>query len=162
LLEKKGNLDQALEYYRSANRIFADLRKADPTNSLARANFGFSTLGIAQELLLKHETQPAIAQVRQAITTFEAIESKNRYDTEGQAESYLTFGMAYEALADHESSSAKKAAYLRNARIWLQKSLRTLQQDSSQSSSDSTSAHDANQAREELAKCESALVKLNQ
>jgi non-specific serine/threonine protein kinase/serine/threonine-protein kinase len=162
LLEKKGNLDQALEYYRNANRIFADLRKADPSNSLARANFGFSTLGIAQELLLKHETQPAIAQVRQAIITFEAIESKNRYDTEGQAESYLTFGMAYEALADRESSSAKKAAYLRNARMWLHKSLRTLQQDIGQSSSDSTTTHDAGQARAELAKCESALATLNQ
>ena len=42
----------ALEYYRNSNRIFADLRAADPANALARANFAFSDLGIGQELVL--------------------------------------------------------------------------------------------------------------
>jgi tetratricopeptide (TPR) repeat protein len=162
LQQKKGNLDQALAYYRDANRIFADLKKADPANALARANFGFSAVGVAQELLSKHEIQPAMAQIRQAIATFDGIEPKNRYDREGQAESYSTFGTAYEALADHESSPPKKAADLREARIWFQKSLGTLQQSIRESPPDSTTTHDIDQARAELAKCESALAKLSQ
>jgi serine/threonine protein kinase/tetratricopeptide (TPR) repeat protein len=160
LLEKKGELDQALESYRNANSIFADLKKADPANYLARANFGFSVLGIARALLLKHEIQLAMAQARQAVAIFEGIQPKNRYDTDGQAESYSIFARGYEALADNDSSRERKIQHLREARGWLQKSVQTWQQDPSYGSPDPMGGRGGDVARDELTKCELALTKL--
>jgi serine/threonine protein kinase/tetratricopeptide (TPR) repeat protein len=160
LLEKKGDINLALEYNRNAHRIFATLRSADPANSLARANFGFSDLGIAQDLLRKHQVQAAFSPIREAIATFEAIKQKSRYDVEGQAESYENMGLAFAALADRESTNLKKAADLREARSWLQKSLRTWELDSSRGASDPMAGPESNRIRRELANCESLLAKI--
>jgi hypothetical protein len=83
-------------------------------------------------------------------------------DVAGQAESYSTLAKAHEALADHESSPSKKAAHLRVARTWLQKSTRTWQLDAKHGSPDPIGGHEGDKAREELAKCESTLATLNQ
>jgi serine/threonine protein kinase len=160
LLEKKGDVNQALDYYRNANRIFAGLRAADPANSLARANFAFSDLGIAHELQLKHDVEPAFPRIHEAIETYDAIEHKNRYDMEGQAQSYEALAMAYEALAKRETSSLKKARDLREERTWLQKSRSAWEQDLNRGSPDPRAAHEAGRVRKELALCESALAKL--
>jgi serine/threonine protein kinase len=160
LTEATGEIDQSLEYYRAANRIFADLQAKDPTNSLARANFGFSTLGMSRELLLKHDIPSALRHIKEAVGTFEPIEHKNRYDTAGQAEAYEMFGMAYEALADGDSSRPQKARHLHEARSWLQKSLRIREQYPHRDSGELLYGYGDDHAREELAKCESALTKL--
>ena len=160
LLEKKGDVDQALDYYGSANRIFADLRAADPANSLARANFAFSDLGIAHELQLKHDVKPAFPRIREAIETYEAIEHKARYDMEGQAQSYEALAMAYEALAERESSPLKKALDLREERTWLQKSSSAWEQDLNPGSPDPLAAKEADRVKKELALCESTFAKL--
>jgi tetratricopeptide (TPR) repeat protein len=160
LLESKGNVSLALEYHRNAHKIFTDLKAADPANSLARANFGFSDIGIAHDLLLKHETQAAIPPIREAIATFEAIERKNKYDSEGLAEAYETLGMAYAALAEHELSHPRKVKYLRDSRSWLQQSLRTWAEVPRYSPSPSVTGNEDDRARDELAKCESELAKL--
>ncbi len=160
LLEQKGNTNQALEYYRNAYRIFADLRGADQTNSLARANFGFSDLGIAQELLLKHDIQPAFPRIREAIATFESIEKKNRYDLEGEAQSYESLGKAYAALAGRKSLNLKKDRNLQEERFWLEKSLRVWEQVSNQNASEEFAIHERDRVRQEIAECDSALSKL--
>jgi non-specific serine/threonine protein kinase/serine/threonine-protein kinase len=160
LLEKTGNINQALEDYRGANGTFAELRAADPANSLARANLGFSDLGIAHELLLKRDVQPAFPPIWEAIKTFEGIEHKNRYDIEGQAESYEALAMAYEALAEHEASSATKARDLREERIWLQKSSSVWELDSNYRSPGPMAAGQGDRVKKELALCEATLAKL--
>jgi eukaryotic-like serine/threonine-protein kinase len=159
LLERTGNVNLALEYYRSANRIFTGLRAADPANSLARANFGFSELGIAHELLLKHDIEHAFPPAREAVKTFEAIERKNRYDTEGLAQSYEALAMGYEALADREPLPAAKAQDLREERTWLRKSSIVWEQDSNHGSPDPMAGSEGDRVRKELARCESALAK---
>ena len=159
LLQQKGNLDQALAYYRHANRVFAGLIANDRANSLARNNFGSTAVGMARELLLQHEIQSAITQARLAVATLESIEHKNRYDIATQAQSYSALGMAYEAMADRESSPIKKTLRLREARSWLQKSVATWQQEGTAYAKDQL---EADGARQELAKCESALAKPRQ
>jgi non-specific serine/threonine protein kinase/serine/threonine-protein kinase len=159
LLEKAGNVNLALQYYGNSRRIFAGLWAADPANSLARGNLGFSDLGIAQELELKHNVQPALPRIREAIKTFEGIEHKNRYDIEGQAQSYEALAIAYEALANQESSSSKKTRYLGEERIWLQKSSSAWEQGSDLGSPDPMAANESGRVRKELARCESALAK---
>jgi serine/threonine protein kinase len=159
LLEKTANVNLALEYFRDANQIFASLWAADPANSLARDNVGFSDLGIAHELQLKHDVLPALSPIHEAIKTFEGIEHKNRYDMEGQAQSYEALAMAYQALADNEPTSSKKIQDLREERTWLQKSLSAWGQDSNHGSSDPVAAQEGNRVQKELALCESALTK---
>jgi non-specific serine/threonine protein kinase/serine/threonine-protein kinase len=160
LQEQKGDVNLALEYYRNAHRIFAGLRNADPANSLARDNFGFSDLGIAKELLRKHQIQAAFPPTREAIATFELIEQETRYDMEGQAQSYETMGLAFAALADLARANSKKAADLREARSWLQKSLHAWERDSIQGASDPVAGYESNRVRRELANCESTLAKI--
>ena len=159
LLKKKGDINLALEYYGNAHNIFASLYNADPSNSLARTNFGFSDLGIAQELLQKHQIQTAFPPIREAIATFEPIKQKTRYDMEGVAQSYETMGLAFAALADRESTKSQKARDLREAQSWLQKCLRTWEMDSSQGAGDPLAGQESSRVRRELANCESILAK---
>jgi serine/threonine protein kinase len=159
LLKKKGDINLALEYYGNAHNIFASLYNADPSNSLARTNFGFSDLGIAQELLLKHQIQAAFPPIREAIATYEPIKQKSRYDMEGLAQSYETMGLAFAALADRDSTKSRKARDLREAQNWLQKCLRTWEMDSSQGAGDPLAGQESSRVRRELANCESILAK---
>jgi non-specific serine/threonine protein kinase/serine/threonine-protein kinase len=159
LQEKKGDLNLALNYYRNAHRIFAELRTTDMANSLARVNSGFSDLGIAHVLLLKHQGQAAIAPVQEAIATFEAIEQKNRYDVQGQAQSYETMGLVFVALADREAEKSNRAANLHQAKAWLLKSIRTWDIDARQGSGDPAARDQSNRVRRELDDCESAIAK---
>ena len=159
LLESRENFNLALEYYRNSNRIFADLRAADPANALARANFCFSDLGIGQELVLKHDLRPAFPRIREAMKTYEAIERKTRYESQGLALSYEALAMAYAALANQENSHSKKANDLLESRTWLQKSLQAWGQDSPPGSTDPTAVHEIKRVRQELANCETLLAK---
>ncbi len=162
VLEEHGDLDHSLEFGRKANEIFRSLASSDPTNSLASANVGFTEIGIGEVLILKERIPEAMSEVKSAVKLFETKEHMTPYDIAGQAESYSTLAKAYEALADHESSPSKKAVHLRVARTWLQKSTRTWQQDAKHGSPDPMGGHEGDKAREELAKCESALATLNQ
>jgi tetratricopeptide (TPR) repeat protein len=157
LLEKKGDINLALEYYRNAHRIFAGLFATDPANSLARDNFGFSDLGIAQELLLKHQIQAAFPPIEEAIATFESIKQKSRYDMQGQAQSYENMGVAFADLADRKKANSQSIADLREARSWLQKSLHGWEQDSIQG--DPMARQESSRVRKELANCEAKLAK---
>ena len=60
-------------------------------------------------------------RIREAMKTYEAIEHKTRYETEGLPLSYEALAMAYSALANQENSHSKKANDLHQAQTWLQK-----------------------------------------
>jgi tetratricopeptide (TPR) repeat protein len=160
LLESKGNYNLALEYYRNSNRIFADLRAADPANSLARANFALSDLRMGQELVLKHDLPLAFPCIREAIGTYEVIEHKSRYDLEGLAQSYEALAMAYASLANQDKSHSKKARDLHEAQTWLQKSRSAWDRNSNPGYPDPVAVHESARVRAELATCESELAKL--
>jgi tetratricopeptide (TPR) repeat protein len=163
LLERKGDVDRALDYYRKSNGIFSGLSKEDPANSLARQNTGFSDLGVARELALKHDVPPALAKANEALAIFEHLERKNRYDIEGQAESYAMLGMAYEAYSDRDSSRAMKIKHLKQAKGWLEKGLAVRDQNPpQQSAADLEFKAQAGATRRDLQKCDSQLSKLLQ
>ncbi|HEY2471549.1 MAG TPA: serine/threonine-protein kinase [Terracidiphilus sp.] len=160
LLERKGDVDRALDYYRKSNAIFSGLSKEDPANSLARQNTAFSDLGVARELALKHDPTPALAKANEAVAIFEHPEKKNRYDIEGQAESYAMLGMAYEVQVDRDSSKAMKIKHLKQAKGWLQKSLAIRDQNPQQSAAEPEFTAEVGATRRDLQKCESQLLKL--
>jgi hypothetical protein len=69
-------------------------------------------------------------------------------------------GLAFAALADLAPANGKKAADLREARSWLQKSLHAWERDSIQGASDPVAGYESNRVRRELANCESTLAKI--
>ena len=79
---------------------------------------------------------------------------------EGQAQSYENMGLAFAALADRKSANSEKAADLREAGSWLQKSLRTWELDSSQGVNDPLADQESSRVRRELANCESILARI--
>ena len=106
----KGNGDPAsgLSAYRQAHKIFEDLLKADPKNTLAKANVGFSNTGIGASLLALHKPDDAVKTLRESIATFEEMSPKmtgNRYPRTGLAASYSTLGYAFQALATARGTS---------------------------------------------------------
>ena len=74
--------------------------------------------------------------ILKAIATFEGIDHKSRYDVAGQAQSYLSRGMAVMSLANHTTSMRRKVGQLHEARSWYERSLATWQQEPGHDSKD--------------------------
>jgi tetratricopeptide (TPR) repeat protein len=109
-----GNPAAALKTYKDAHRVFADLMKADPKNSLAKSNFAFSNIGIARSLASLGNPTLAIRTVRESIATFEEMAPKtsgNRYLRTGLASAYAVLGDAYSALARASDAAATRRNY---------------------------------------------------
>ena len=103
VFDANGDTAHALQNYRAADSIFAELYAADHANALARNNLGFSDLGIARALLSQHNISEAISKAHLAVAVFEPVDHKSRYDVDGEAASYLVLGLAYEALRSDQS-----------------------------------------------------------
>ena len=160
ILERRpGNLEEALEYSRKGVKVFSTLVSADPTNSLARANLGFAEARVGDVLLAQGKIEEATPHALRAITTFERIGHKNRYDMAGQAQAYLTWARVHTSLAAKAESSRKRFGRLREARTWLQKSLVTWQQEPDHSALDPFGREEGERIMQELAKCNAALAK---
>jgi serine/threonine protein kinase len=157
LLEKQGDLVQALTYARKSRQVFAELRAGDPTDHLARINIALTDLSVAELLLKLGRTRDSLSKLRSVIPLFEAIESKNRFETAGQAEAESTLGGAYLRMAAGDRSEGQKTEHLLAARSWFEKGLATLRGGGSASPSDMTNE---DRIAEELAKCNAALANL--
>ena len=153
LLDQKGDNARALQYYRSANSIFAALHAADPANALARVNTGYSDLGIARELLAGHDVGSAMEKTREALTFFEPVDKPSRYDMDGQAECNEVLALAYDKLADQAPSIPMKLDRLNEEKASIQKSVRILDQASAIAAKTPEFKSYADRMREELSKC---------
>jgi hypothetical protein len=116
----------ALDYFRQSHALFESLVSADPQNSLAKVNFGFSENGIGRSLLDSGKSESANKAFHKAAKTFEGLASatsKNRYVRTGLADSYFGLGKTYEAWASQpKRSPVKKRESWLEARSWFQKS----------------------------------------
>lgn len=149
-----------MESFRNAKRIYADLRKSDPANQMAKVNFAFGARALRNRYCGNTRLKPQSQKLRQSIASLEGIEAKNGYVLGNRADSYGTLGVAYEALAEGDASNSKKAEHLRSARTWLEKSDAAWREDLRRGAADPIDRHKSEITRRELAKCTAALAKL--
>jgi hypothetical protein len=100
---------------------------ADPRNSLAKVNVGFSTIGTAQCLVKLAKPAAALRAYRESINTFEEMSpraSSNRYPRTGLANAYSGLADAYSALASEKDLPRNQArGYWQEAHSACEKSL---------------------------------------
>ena len=159
LQREKGNADTALDSARRSHEIFTALVAADPKNTLAKANFGFSSLDIASPLILLGRPAEAIQIFQEAALNFQEMSpstTRNRYVRTGLAMAYSGLGDAEAALAKQHSGGESRQ-YWRVARSWYDKSLSvwTEKQARGELEDDERSEPQAVQAA--LARCEANL-----
>ena len=157
VLDASGDTAHALRNYRAGNSIFAELYAADHANALARNNLGFSTLGIARDLLSQSSVSQAISTAHQAVAIFGPADHKSRYDVDGLAESYRVLGLAYETLADQSSSKPTKLRNLREAKSWFEKSEKTWEHAPFVGAKAPEFRGEAERVHKELSACESKI-----
>jgi len=78
-------------------------------------------------LIRQGRIHEAVPNIQKAVTIFESIENKNRYEILGEAEGYSSLASAHVSIAGREGSPSKRAMSLKAARFWYQKSLGTWQ-----------------------------------
>jgi tetratricopeptide (TPR) repeat protein len=124
---EQGDTAAALDTYRKAHGIFAELMKADPKNRLAKSNFGFSNDGIASSLMALGRPAEAAKLFQESISTFEDMSPRtegNRYPRSGLAEAYSGLGDADSLrAADKGFSGQQRREYWAQAHAAYQKSL---------------------------------------
>lgn len=122
-----GDHVAALETYRRSHHIFGDLLRADPKNSLAKSNFGFSNSGIGWSLLALGKTASGAKIFRESIASFEEMSPRTasmRYPRSGLADAYSGLGEAYLILAASTGTpSSQKRVYWQESLTSCQKSL---------------------------------------
>jgi len=160
IFSRRGELEQSIDSFIKAREGFTKLSSADPTNSMARDNAALMEIGLGDVLLRQGKVSQSMAQIRDAMTTFEKIESKNRYEIAGQASAYASLGRAFFSLAG-QSAHRSKARRLRESQSWYGKSLNTLRQGPGLNSINPLGGDVTEQSvRQELSRCEESLTKL--
>jgi tetratricopeptide (TPR) repeat protein len=153
-----------LESYRQAHQIFKELLAADPTNFLAKGNFGFSAESIGEILVARGDLVRGLQNIHEGLSAFEAmakVGSEDRYVRSGLAESYFALGSAYSALAvNAKGSAAHKTKSWREARAWYQKSSEIWTEKRTHGSLDRSDSDTAERVAQGIAKCNTALTKL--
>jgi non-specific serine/threonine protein kinase/serine/threonine-protein kinase len=123
----QGDAAAALHAYKGAHGIFRDLVAADPNDSLAKANFGFTDDGVGEALVKLGKPVAALDALREGMATFDSLSpstSRNRYVRTGLANSYSGLGRAYMALAAQKHMSPlDRRKRLREARSFFEKAL---------------------------------------
>jgi eukaryotic-like serine/threonine-protein kinase len=157
---RQSELDQSFDYYTKAHEVFFKLSRADPTNSMARDNAALTEIDLGDVLLRQGKVGQSMAQIRDAISAFEKIEHKNRYQVAGQANAYASLARAFFSLAG-QSAPRSRVELLRESRSWYEKSLNTLRQETGPNLADPLGGDVTEQSvSQELSKCEESLIKL--
>jgi non-specific serine/threonine protein kinase/serine/threonine-protein kinase len=127
--KEHGETVAALETFRQAHTIFSGLLAADPNNSLAKTNFAFSNVDIANCQLAMGNPAIAAKIFREAIATFEEMSpgsatNTNRYPRSGLAQAYAGLADAYSGLASGKKLLGYEArSYWQEAHSACQRSL---------------------------------------
>ena len=121
----KGDLDAALRCARQKLAINEQLVSADPGNQMARANIGWSDLGIGEILLRENKPTEALQEIQDALANFrKSKQSKGFWYAVEMGQAYLDLGKVYAALAERASSSDERMRLWRAARSQDQEALR--------------------------------------
>jgi tetratricopeptide (TPR) repeat protein len=128
MLTQLGNKKEAFENFHKALAIGRRLAAADPQNALASSDLSACYEGIGDSQVAFGDTIMALESYRQAITIREQLSAKDPENSEARAElasSYAKLGQAYIAMAlNPKPPSANRAEQWREARSWLQRSLK--------------------------------------
>ena len=160
LYEDRREYGQGLEFSQKAKRLFEQLVAADPSNHLARNNLGFSNIELGRALILQKKISEAVPPIKAAIDVFDSAKPKNRYDVEGQATAYQLLGMVHVSLAEREPVPSKKISEFREAETWFRRSLHTRDEENGGKFMDYEQRTERDNVTRQLAKCESALNRL--
>jgi len=159
--ESPGTAGKALDYFRQSHEIFASLLTADPRNSLAKSNFGFSENGIARALLASGNVGSAQNAFRKALENFEDMSpstSKNRYVRTGLAESYFGLGRTCATWAvQPKRSASERLEFWQEARSWFQKSSAVWAEKERLGEIESSERDDMAKVAQSLAQCDAEL-----
>jgi eukaryotic-like serine/threonine-protein kinase len=118
LLQRKGDLQHALELDRKAQEIFVRLRSADAHNRLAADNLAFSKLAIGEILVKQGIINEGQQNERDALLIFQSTGVKTLWDTTGVTDSYIDLADSYVTLAERTGAPDGKMKNWRQARSW--------------------------------------------
>lgn len=154
----RNNGSESVDYARKGLQIFSALAAADPTNRLARSNQGFAEVGLGEALIRQNQIAEGLLHIQRAKKVFESLQARTRYDTAGLAETYSALAKANSRMADQDASASAKAAHLRDAKRWYEKSWDTWQLDPHHGSPDPSGGNEGDEVRQELAKISTRLA----
>jgi tetratricopeptide (TPR) repeat protein len=137
------------------------LASSDPTNSLARVNFGITATSVGKILVQQGKVHQAMPYIKNAISIFEPIESKTHYDISHQAEAYAALAGIYIALSDRDRLPVNKATHLREACSWYEKSLLLWNKSVALVPADAYGAKESRRVAQELERCDAALARFH-
>jgi tetratricopeptide (TPR) repeat protein len=123
-LQKKGDLDGALNLERAVWNTYHQLAKADPGNMLAQTNLAWTDLNIAEILISQDHPAEALPHIRRALAIFRAgAGNRQLWEATELGQSYSDLGLAYIALAEQATTPAERDKTWRAARSWYQQAL---------------------------------------
>lgn len=158
---RRSDPAQASDYFTRAREVFSRLSKAEPTNAMAHDNTVLMEIAIGDALLAQGKASQSMVLMTHAVSEFEKIEPKNRYQVAGQATAYASLGRAFFHLAG-QSALSRKAALLRESRSWYEKSLAVLRQEPSLAAGDPLGGDNTEASvTQDLSRCDESLAKLN-
>ena len=160
-LKDQGSAAAALQAYERAHAIFRDLVAADPNDSLAKANFGFTDDGVGEALVKLGKPVAALDALREGTATFDSLSpstSRNRYVRTGLANSYSGQGRAFMALAAQKHiSPLDRRKRLREARSFFEKALSIWIDKEKRAELESDERAEAQVAAGKIARCDAEL-----
>jgi tetratricopeptide (TPR) repeat protein len=163
MLTQLGNKKEAFENFHKALAIGRRLAAADPQNALASSDLSACYESIGDSQVAFGEIKMGLGSYRQAITIREQLSAKDPENAEARAElasSYAKLGQAYIALASNPKiRPASRAEQWREARSWLQRSLKlwTIMHDNGTLPGSNASQPDS--IATQIARCDSQLKK---
>jgi eukaryotic-like serine/threonine-protein kinase len=124
VLEEKRDLVASLRYLQQAQVLYKQLASTDPHNRMANANVGWSSINVAENLLLQGKPDKAMPLIRNGLAIFEKVNPQKGYWYAVQmGQSYLDLGKAWAVKAKQTSSSTQRQQMWRNALDAGQKAL---------------------------------------
>ena len=158
---RNGDIGSALVTYRLAHKIYGEILSVDAKNSLAKANVGFSDLGVAECQMRLGQLSAALSTYRESIGTFEemsAYAGSNRYPRSGLASAYSGLADTYSVLASRKDISRNQArSYWREAHSACEKSLSVWKEKEERGELETDESDSVRQATQCVAKTEAKL-----
>ena len=164
MLTQLGERKEAFENLHKALAIGKRLAAADPQNAQAGSDLSACYEGIGDSQLAFGEAALALASYRQAIAMREQLSAKDPENAEARtdlASSYAKLGRAYITMASNpKTRRANRGAQWREARSWLQRSLKLWTMMRDNGTLPGSDASQLDNIVSQIALCEGELKKL--
>lgn len=164
MLTQLGNKKEASENFQKALAIAKRLASADPQNAQASSDLSACYESIGDSDVASGEIVRALESYRQAITIQEQLSAKDPENAEARAElasSYARLGQAYIAVASNAKTPlANRAERWREARSWLQKSVKLWATMRENGTLPGSKASEPDKIADQIARCDGEIEKL--